>query len=186
MARDYNEIKAVGAKNSTTRTPAQTETARFWEANGPVIYYPVVRSVANMPGRDVTQNARLFALTAEAIDDALIAVFDAKYQYNFWRPITAIRNGDIDGNDATERDAGWLPLVDAPMHPEYPCAHCIVSGAVAGVLVAEIGTGPTPTLSTTSRRRQESPTVGRASMLSCWKSPTAASTRACITATLRK
>jgi hypothetical protein len=149
-ARDYNEIKAVGAKNSTTRTAAQTETARFWEANGPVIYYPVVRSVANMPGRDVTQNARLLALTAEAIDDALIAVFDAKYQYNFWRPITAIRNGDIDGNDATERDAGWLPFVDAPMHPEYPCAHCIVSGAVAGVLVAEIGTGPTPTLSTTS------------------------------------
>jgi hypothetical protein len=149
-ARDYNEIKAIGAKNSTTRTPAQTETARFWEANGPVIYYPVVRSVANMPGRDVTQNARLLALTAEAIDDALIAVFDAKYYYHFWRPVTAIRNGDIDGNNATERDAGWLPFVDAPMHPEYPCAHCIVSGAVAGVLVAEIGTGPTPTLTTTS------------------------------------
>jgi hypothetical protein len=149
-ARDYNEIKAVGAKNSTTRTPAQTETARFWEANGPVIYYPVVRSVANMPGREVTQNARLLALTAAAIDDALIAVFDAKYYYNFWRPVTAIRNGDIDGNDATERDPGWLPLVDAPMHPEYPCAHCIVSGAVAGVLVAEIGTGSTPTLTTTS------------------------------------
>ena len=149
-ARDYNEIKAIGAKNSTTRTPAQTETARFWEANGPVIYYPVVRSVADMPGRDVTQNARLLALTAQAIDDALIAVFDAKYQYNFWRPVTAIRNGDIDGNDATERDAGWLPFVDAPMHPEYPCAHCIVSGAVAAVLVAEIGAGPTPTLSTTS------------------------------------
>ena len=149
-ARDYNEIKAVGAKNSTTRTPAQTETARFWEANGPVIYYPIVRSVANMPGRDVTQNARLLALTAEAIDDALIAVFDAKYQYNFWRPITAIRNGDIDGNDATDRDPGWVPFVEAPLHPEYPCAHCIVSGAVAGVLVAEIGAGPTPTLSTVS------------------------------------
>jgi hypothetical protein len=149
-ARDYNETKAVGAKNSTTRTPAQTETARFWEANGPVIYYPVVRSIANMPGREVTQNARLLALTAAAMDDALIAVFDAKYYYNFWRPVTAVRNGDIDGNDATERDAGWLPLVDAPIHPEYPCAHCIVSGAVAGVLVAEIGTGPTPTLTTTS------------------------------------
>jgi hypothetical protein len=149
-ARDYNEIKAVGAKNSTTRTLAQTETARFWEANGPIVYYPVVRSVANLPGRDVTQNARLFALTAQAIDDALIAVFDAKYYYNFWRPITAIRNGDIDGNDATERDAGWLPFVDAPLHPEYPCAHCIVSGAVGGVLVAELGSAPTPTLTTTS------------------------------------
>ena len=149
-ARDYNEIKAVGAKNSTTRTPAQTEIARFWEATAPTIYYPVVRSVANVPGRDVTQNARLLAVTAEAIDDALIAVFDGKYRYNFWRPVTAIRNGDIDGNDATERDAGWLPFIDTPMHPEYPCAHCIVSGALGAVLVAEIGTGPTPTLSTTS------------------------------------
>jgi PAP2 superfamily len=149
-ARDYNEIKAVGAKNSTTRTPAQTEIARFWEATAPTIYYPVVRSVANLPGREVTQNARLLATTAEAIDDAMIAVFDAKYYYNFWRPVTAIRNGDIDGNDATERDAGWLPFIDTPMHPEYPCAHCIVAGAVGAVLVAEIGSGPTPTLSTTS------------------------------------
>jgi PAP2 superfamily len=149
-ARDYNEIKAVGAKNSTTRTPAQTEIARFWEATAPTIYYPLVRSVANAPGREVTQNARLLAVTAEAIDDAMIAVFDGKYFYNFWRPVTAIRNGDIDGNDATERDAGWLPFIDTPMHPEYPCAHCIVSGAVAGVLVMEIGTGPTPLLSTTS------------------------------------
>jgi hypothetical protein len=149
-ARDYNEIKAVGAKNSTTRTAAQTEIARFWEATAPTIYYPVVRSVANVPGREVTQNARLLAVTAEAIDDAMIAVFDGKYFYNFWRPITAIRNGDIDGNDATERDAGWLPFIDTPMHPEYPCAHCIVSGAVGAVLVAEIGSGPTPTLSTTS------------------------------------
>jgi hypothetical protein len=148
--RDYNEIKAVGAKNSTTRTPAQTEIARFWEATAPTIYYPVVRSVANLAGREVTQNARLLATTAEAIDDAMIAVFDAKYYYNFWRPVTAIRNGDIDGNDATELDAGWLPFIDTPMHPEYPCAHCIVSGAVGAVLVAEIGSGPTPTLSTTS------------------------------------
>jgi hypothetical protein len=149
-ARDYNEIKAVGAKNSTTRTPAQTEIARFWEATAPTIYYPLVRSVANMAGREVTQNARLLATTAEAIDDAMIAVFDAKYYYNFWRPVTAIRNGDIDGNDATERDAGWLPFIDTPMHPEYPCAHCIVSAAVGAVLVAEIGSGPTPPLSTTS------------------------------------
>lgn len=149
-ARDYNEVKALGGKSSTTRTPAQTEIARFWEATAPTIYFPVVRSVANVPGREVTQNARLLAVTAEAIDDALMAVFDAKYFYNFWRPITAIRNGDIDGNDATERDAGWLPFIDTPMHPEYPCAHCIVSGAVGAVLMAEIGTGPTPTLSTTS------------------------------------
>lgn len=152
-ARDYNEIKAVGARNSTTRTPAQTDIARFWEATGPTIYYPLVRSVAGAPGREVTRNARLFAVTGAAMDDALIAVFDAKYQYAFWRPVTAIRNGDTDGKDATERDAGWLPLIDTPMHPEYPCAHCIVSGAVGAVLSAEVGDGPSPVL------RARSPTA---------------------------
>jgi hypothetical protein len=84
------------------------------------------------------------------MDDALIAVFDAKYHYGFWRPITAIRNGDIDGNDTTERDPSWEPLIDTPMHPEYPCAHCIVAAALGAVLQAEIGTGPTPKLTTTS------------------------------------
>jgi hypothetical protein len=86
----------------------------------------------------------------QAIDDAIIAVFDAKYHYGFWRPITAIRNGDIDGNDATERDASWTPLISTPMHPEYPCAHCIQAGAVCAILQAEIGRSPPPLLSTTS------------------------------------
>ena len=149
-ARDYAEIKAFGGKTSTRRTPEQTEIARFWETTAPTIYYPVVRSVAALPGREITQNARLLAAAAQAMDDALIAVFDAKYHYSFWRPITAIRNGDRDGNNATERDASWTPFIDTPMHPEYPCAHCIVSAALAAVLQAEIGTGNTPTLSTTS------------------------------------
>jgi len=73
--------------------------------------------------------------------DAFIAVFDAKYTYSFWRPITAIRNGDLDKNEATVADAGWVPLVDTPMHPEYPCAHCITAGAIAEVLEAEFGKG---------------------------------------------
>jgi PAP2 superfamily len=149
-ARDYDEIKALGGKNSTRRTAEQTEIARFWDATQPPIYDGVVRSVANVPGREVTQNARLFAAVAQATDDALIAVYDAKYHYNFWRPVTAIRNGDLDGNDATEREPSWTPFIDTPMHPEYPCAHCIVSGAVGTVLQAEIGTGPMPTLTTTS------------------------------------
>jgi hypothetical protein len=71
--------------------------------------------------------------------DAYIAVFDAKFHYNFWRPITAIRNADLTGNPATPRDASWLPLGDTPMHPEYPCAHCITSGAVSTVLQAVVG-----------------------------------------------
>jgi hypothetical protein len=148
--RDYNEIKAIGSKTSTQRTPEQTAIAKFWEATAPAVYWPVARSVAGMPGRDVTDNARLFALAAMAMDDGLIAVFDAKYTYNLWRPVTAIRNGDLDGNNATDRDPGWTPFIDTPMHPEYPCAHCIVSGALGAVLAAEIGSGPTPTLSSAS------------------------------------
>jgi hypothetical protein len=149
-ARDYNEVKTLGAKSSTRRTAEQTEIARFWESTLPTVYHGIVQSVAAAPGREVTQNARLFAAVTQAVDDAVIAVFDAKYHYNFWRPITAIRNGDIDGNDATERDPTWLSLIDTPMHPEYPCAHCIVASTVGTVLRAEIGTGPTPTLTTTS------------------------------------
>src|SRR5882724_7134238 len=149
-ARDYNEIKALGAKNSTQRTPEQTAIARFWEATAPAVYWPVARSVATAPGRDVTENARLLAVAAMAMDDALIAVFDAKYAYNLWRPITAIRNGDLDGNDATERDPGWTPFIDTPMHPEYPCAHCIVSASLGAVLEAELGGRPSPELSSAS------------------------------------
>jgi hypothetical protein len=149
-ARDYNETKSLGGKNSARRTPEQTEIALFWVAALPPIYHGVVRSVANMPGREVTRNARLFAAVTQAMDDAVIAVMDAKYHYGFWRPITATRNGDLDGNDATERDPSWTPLIETPMHPEYPCAHCIASGAVGAVLQAEIGAGPTPTLTTTS------------------------------------
>ena len=143
--RDYGEIKALGAKNSTQRTPEQTAIARFWEATAPAVYWPVARSVATAPGRNVTENARLLAVAAMAMDDALIAVFDAKYAYNLWRPITAIRNAEGDA-----RDPGWTPFIDTPMHPEYPCAHCIVSGALGAVLAAEIGAGPSPKLSSSS------------------------------------
>jgi hypothetical protein len=143
--RDLEEIKALGARDGSTRTEEQTAIARFWEATAPKVYWPVARSVAAAPGRDATDNARLLALAGMAMDDALIAVFDAKYAYNFWRPITAIRNT---GSDA--RDRGWRPFIDTPMHPEYPCAHCIVSAALGAVLQAEIGAGPAPTLSSAS------------------------------------
>ena len=74
-------------------------------------------------------SARFMALVSVAVADAYIAVMDAKYHYDFWRPITAIRNGDMDDNTATERDATWQPIDNTPMHPEYPCAHCIGSSA---------------------------------------------------------
>jgi hypothetical protein len=149
-ARDYNEIKAVGGRNSTTRTPEQMVIAKFWDTPSVPVYFSIVRSFADRPGREITENARLFAAVAQAQDDAIIAVMDAKYKYMFWRPLTAIRNGDIDGNDATERDASWTPLIDTPMHPEYPCAHCILAGSVGAVLTAESGTSAPGTLTATN------------------------------------
>jgi len=149
-ARDYNEVKEIGGKGSTRRSAEQTEIARFWEYSLPPIYYGVVRSVASQPGRDVTRNARLFAVVAQAMDDAMISVFDSKYQYNFWRPATAIRNGDIDGHDATQRDASWTPLIEAPMHPEYPSAHAILAATLGSVLMADVGDEPMPVLTTSS------------------------------------
>ena len=88
---------------------------------------------------DVVDCARLYALAAMAATDAFIAVFDGKYAYNLWRPVTAIRNADLTSNPATPRDASWLPLGTTPMHPEYPCAHCIVASAVSTVLQSVAG-----------------------------------------------
>lgn len=149
-ARDFNESRALGAKRSAARTAEQTEQARFWEVTSPQIYHGLLRSAAAAPGRDVMQNARLFMRATQAADDAIIAVFDAKYAYGFWRPITAIRNGDQDANNATEREAAWVPFIDTPMHPEYPCAHCIVAAAIGEVLRAEFRGMALPPLSTTS------------------------------------
>ena len=149
-ARDYNEVKAVGSKNSRVRTAEQTEIAKFWEFSLPPIYNGVTRSVALQPGRSLAQNARLLAAAGQAMDDALIAVMDAKYQYGFWRPVTAIRNGDKDNNAATEMEAGWQPMIDNPGHPEYPSAHSILAAAVAEVVKAEVGRGRMPELSTSS------------------------------------
>lgn len=149
-AENYNEIKAVGAKNSTTRAAVQTETGRLWLYTGPGTFMPLAVQLAQGKGLGVNENARLFALVAMATADAMVAVFDAKYHYEFWRPITAIRNGDIDGNPQTERDAMWDSLGPAPMHPEYPCAHCIVAGAAGTVMQAFFGTGTLPEFSLTT------------------------------------
>jgi hypothetical protein len=138
-ATDYSEIKELGGRTSVRRSPRQTEDARFWLAPGPVIYYPVVRQVAEAKKLDLVDSARFMALVAVARSDAFVAVFDAKYHYNFWRPVTAIRNGDMDDNAATERDATWQPIDITPPHPEYPCAHCIMAGSIASVVEQVFG-----------------------------------------------
>jgi PAP2 superfamily len=149
-ATDFNELKDSGGKTSAKRTVQQTETARFWLLAGPPAYHPFVRQLVTAKQMSVDDSARFMALVAVGLNDALIAVFDAKYYYNFWRPITAIRNGDIDGNPATDREAAWQPIDNTPMHPEYPCAHCILSGTVAGVVKAALGTVDIPEIATTS------------------------------------
>ena len=162
--RDLNEIRELGARNSTRRTAEQTTIGRFWFLTGARSYNPIVHQVAKAKEMDVVDCARLFALVSMAGIDAYIAVFDAKFAYNLWRPITAIRNADQTGNTATPRDASWLPLGDTPMHPEYPCAHCITSGAVTAVLQGVVGdavgeitlTSPTaPGVTRTWRRLQD-------------------------------
>ena len=138
-AKDYNEVKRMGAKTDAGRSSEQTDIARLWELTGPALHNPVARQLAATKNLDLLDNARLFALYAMAMADSYIAVFDAKYTYNFWRPVTAIRNGDMDSNHATDRDPAWEPFIPTPMHPEYPCAHCINSAAAAAVLEAFFG-----------------------------------------------
>lgn len=138
-AKDVNEIREFGGLKSPKRTAEQTDIGQFWFVTGPQAWNPIVRQLVVTKKLDIVDSARLFALVAMATNDAFIAVFDAKYHYNVWRPVTAIRNADLSDNPATQRDASWLPLGDTPMHPEYPCAHCITSAAAATVLQAAFG-----------------------------------------------
>lgn len=138
-ARDYEEVRRLGGRTSTDRTPHQTLMARYRQAFDVT---PSMRVAVDAPGRTPVQNARMFVLYQMAFDDAALAMVAAKFHYNFWRPITAIRNGADDGNDATAADAGWMPLLGTPNFPEYPCGHCTVAAAIAEVMAAEVGARP--------------------------------------------
>jgi hypothetical protein len=133
-AADYTEIKDFGGKASTKRSARQTEDARFWLVTGPPAYHPIARQLVVSKKMDVVDSARFMALVAMAEADAYIAVMDGKYHYDFWRPITAIRNGNLSGNAAVLPEAGWQPIDNTPMHPEYPCAHCICSATLAALV----------------------------------------------------
>jgi hypothetical protein len=146
-AANYNELKDYGGKTSTKRSAQQTETARFWLMVGAPAYHSMPRQLVAAKQMSIIDSARFMALFAVALTDSYIAVFDAKYHYEFWRPITAIRNGDIDDNPATEREATWQPIDNTPLHPEYPCAHCINSGAGVAVVEAVLGSPDIPEVS---------------------------------------
>lgn len=138
-ARDYNEVKTLGSKDSSARTPHETLMARYRITPNMM---PSLRLVADAPGRSLVSNARMFALAAIASDDAGMATVAAKLHYNFWRPISAVRNAQDDSNPATVSDPAWVPLITTPMHPEYPCGHCTYAAAIAEVMKAETGASP--------------------------------------------
>jgi hypothetical protein len=139
-ARDYNEVKNLGGTKSTARTPEQTEAVKFWgNVNFGGAWQGVARELAMKHQMPLAESARLFALLNMSLANAYIVNWDAKYAYNFWRPVTAIRNGDQDGNDATERDAGWTSVNPTPMHPEYPSQATMNATIACAVLESVFG-----------------------------------------------
>ena len=144
-AKDYNEVKLLGRVDSPFRPQDRTDVARFYAATTPVqAWNPAARQASAAQGKTLSENARIFALLAMAICDGSIAVFDTKYYYNLWRPVTAIRAGDIDGNRKTDPDPTWLPLIATPAFPSYPSAHATLSGAARGCSSAPSASTATP------------------------------------------
>jgi hypothetical protein len=134
-ARDYLEVKLVGGVDSTKRTPHQADLARFYNVVLAVaVWNPVARHMSAARALSLQENARLLALLNMAISDALVAVMRTKYHYAFWRPETAIRDGDADGNRATRADATFVPLITTPCFPSYGSAHAAGSYAAREVL----------------------------------------------------
>jgi PAP2 superfamily len=144
---DFNEVAAIG--NAATATQALIDTAKFWngvfETAGPM-WNRAAERLADAREAQLVDNARLFALLNVSMADAVIAVWNAKNTYNSWRPVTAIRNADMDGNPATAQDATWTPVLTTPAHQEYPSGHSGVSGAAAAVLAAVFGNDTTFTV----------------------------------------
>jgi hypothetical protein len=137
-ARDYNEVKSVGGKVSTVRTADQTEVARFW-FEGPGAWNTIARTVVVARSLDAPDSARLLALMNLAMADAYVAGFKIRYVYDLWRPVTAIREGDSDGNDATAGDPTWDSHQNTPAVSDYPSTQSTFSGAAATALAAVLG-----------------------------------------------
>jgi hypothetical protein len=139
-AADVNQVEDLGRIDSTSRTPEQTSQALFWTDHDIRQWNDGMLRLATARGLDLLQTARMLAMAHVAGGDAMIACFDAKYHYWFWRPYQAIPLADSDGNPATVADPGWKPLGTTPNFPEYPSAHACHSTAVAMALGAFFGT----------------------------------------------
>jgi hypothetical protein len=139
-ARDYNEVKELGARVSATRTAEQTDLAYFYSDATPTQWNRVLRGVANRYLRKNGESARLFALASLATADALITSWDSKRHYAFWRPVTAIQEGEADGNPATPGDPAWQSLINNPNYPDYTSGANSVTGAMTRTLELFFGT----------------------------------------------
>jgi hypothetical protein len=139
-ARDLNEVKAVGSLTSTVRTADQTHAARYWAENPPGTWSRIFRTLSAQQGLSLAENARLYAELYMSGTDALITVWDDKAHFRFWRPITAIRRADTDGNPRTEKDEAWLPLIPTPPYTEHSSGHSGLSGAFVATLQDFFGT----------------------------------------------
>ena len=137
--QDYNEVKALGALFNSTRTPQQTDLAYFWAANYLAVWNEAVRNLARDNVYNIGESARLFALFNMAMADGSITAWSTKTHYAFWRPYTAIQEGDNDGNDYTTGDPNWLPLIDNPPYPDYTSGANNVTGAVTRMLQLYFG-----------------------------------------------
>ena len=138
-ARDLNESKEYGDVNSVVRTFEQSQIATWHVEQSPFSLNRAARAEVSSDGRDLLAHARLFALLNMVMADAVTSVFDAKYEYLSWRPVTAIRNADLDDNRRTTPDPNWSPFLATPPHPEYPAAHGTVTTAGARVLTRYFG-----------------------------------------------
>lgn len=148
-ARDFNETKALGSAESGARTAEQTQMARLWASVGTsthfwVVWNQVAGHVARARGLSGLEAARLYALANMAHHDALLTSFTGKFLYGFWRPVTAIREAHTDGNDATERDATWTPLVPTPPYPGHPGNMACLGAAQARVFERLLGRDDVP------------------------------------------
>jgi len=143
-ADDLNQVEQLGAIDSSTRTPAQTEQALFWTDHDLRMWNDGLLRLATNHGLDLVQTARMLAMAHVAGGDAMIACFDAKYHYWFWRPYQAIPAADTDGNPGTNADPTWRPLATTPNFPEYPSAHACHSTALVTALDAFFGTDQVP------------------------------------------
>lgn len=134
-----NEVKEIGSATSATRTLDQTAAAQFWGTANGSTYMRLSLEISADEGLSTFENARLFALLGTGIADTLISLWDTKYHYDFWRPITAIRGADLDGNPLTEADPDWVSLIAAPPHPSYVSAHSALGAVTTGILFDVIG-----------------------------------------------